>query len=93
MAFHKSTAAASLGSGDDDITVCEHIADNPEAGPLVSLILRIAVRVADSATEATPWLSFTSQFLVALWFGHVMCGCVPPLRSGDDMSPLVEASV
>ena len=41
--------------GDEDVTVAQLIATNPKAGfPM-------------DAQEAT-WLSYTSDFLVALWF-------------------------
>ena len=56
-------------SGDDDITVAEHIAWNPKASKLP------CIRQASTPTaQDSPWLSYTENFLVALWFSFAKAG-------------------
>ena len=51
-------------SGDDDVTVAEHIGQNPKAS------LSVAVRDGQDqvSTQASPWLSFSESLAVSLWY-------------------------
>lgn len=56
-------------SGDDDITVAEHIAWNPKASKLPCIL-----QASTPAAQDSPWLSYTENFLVALWFSFAKAG-------------------